>query len=129
MSQENVETARRFAAAVVRGDYDAAASELGPTLEIDDTDIPESTGKDTFYEWIARWDAAWESWRMEDLDIRAVGEQRTLSRFTMIVKGKGSGVELSRADAVVADHRDGKIVRFGYYNDQDQALEAAGLRE
>ena len=42
---------------------------------------------------------------------------------------KGSGVELSRADAVVADHRDGKIVRLGYYNDRDQALEAAGLEE
>jgi ketosteroid isomerase-like protein len=127
MSKENVETARRFTAALVRGDYEAAAAELSPTVEIDDTDIPESTGTDSFHEWIARWDDAWESWRMEDLNIRAVGSDRTISLFTMVVKGKGSGVELSRKDAALADYSDGKIVRIGYYNDQGQALEAAGL--
>jgi len=47
----------------------------------------------------------------------------------MIVRGKGSGIELARDDAALAEFRDGKIVRIGYYNDQAQALEAAGLRE
>jgi len=78
MSQENVETARRFVEALNRGDYEAAATELDPELEIDDTDIPESTGADSFYVWLARWDAAWESWRIEDLDIRPVGDDCTI---------------------------------------------------
>jgi ketosteroid isomerase-like protein len=129
MSQENVETIQRFTEALVRGDYEAAATELHPKLEIDDTDIPESTGADSFYEWMARWDAAWESWRFEDLDARPLGDDRVLSLFKMIVKGKGSGIELSRDDATLAELRDGKIVRIGYYNDQSQALEAAGLSE
>jgi hypothetical protein len=129
MSQENVETTRRFTEALVRRDYAAAATELGPKLEIDDTDIPESTGTDSFYAWLARWDAAWETWRLEDLEIRPVGENRTISLFKMIVKGKGSGIELARDDAVLADFLHGKIVRIGYYNDQSQALEAAGLSE
>src|SRR6266480_7423981 len=94
MSEENVETARHFTESLVRGDYDAAAADLGPDLEIDDTDITESTGADSFYEWIARWDAAWETWRIEDLEIRPVEENRTLSLFKMIVTGRGSGIEL-----------------------------------
>ena len=77
MSQENVETSHRFTEALVRGDYAAAAAELGPRVEIDDTDIPESTGTDSFYAWLARWDEAWEAWRIEDLEVRAAGEDRT----------------------------------------------------
>ncbi len=103
--------------------------ELDPELVIDDTDIPESTGADSFYVWLARWDEAWENWRIEDVDLRPVGKDRTISLFKMIVRGKGSGMELTREDAVVADYRDGKIVRLAYYNDQRQALEAAGLLE
>src|SRR6476661_2783366 len=111
MSQENVEISRRFTEAVNRGDYPAAAAELAPELEIDDTDIPESTGTDSFYAWLARWDQAWENWRIEDLEIRPVGSDRTISLFKMIVRGKGSGIELAREDAVLADYRGGKIVR------------------
>jgi ketosteroid isomerase-like protein len=129
MSEENVETAHRFTDAILRRDYEAAAAELGPDFEVDDTDIPESTGTDSFYTWIGRWDEAWDTWTMEDVEIRAVGDDRTLSLFKIIAKGKGSGIELTRDDASIADYRDGKIVRVAYYNDQAQALEAAGLTE
>jgi hypothetical protein len=129
MSQENVERTRHFTESLVRGDYDAAAADLATDLEIDDTDITESTGADSFYEWIARWDAAWEAWRIEDLEIRSVGEDGTLSLFKMIVTGRGSGIELAREDAVLSEFENGKIVRIGYYNDQRKALEAAGLSE
>jgi ketosteroid isomerase-like protein len=44
-------------------------------------------------------------------------------------KGKGSGIELSRRDALVCTLRSGKIEEVTYYNDQQQALEAAGLSE
>ena len=129
MSQENVDTARRFVEAVNRGDYKTAAANLDPELEIDDTDIPESTGADSFYAWLARWDQAWEDWRIEDLQIRPVGADRTISLFKMIVRGKGSGIELTREDAVLANFRNGKIVRIAYYNDRAKALEHAGPEE
>lgn len=129
MSQENVEATHRFTEALVRGDYETASAELDPRVEIDDTDIPESTGTDSFYAWLARWDESWESWRIEDLEIQPVGSNRTISLFKMTVRGKGSGIELTRDDAVLTEFQDGKIVRIGYYNDQAQALEAAGLRE
>jgi len=47
----------------------------------------------------------------------------------MIVTGRGSGIELTRDDAVLSELQNGRIVRIGYYNDQAQALEAAGLSE
>ena len=47
----------------------------------------------------------------------------------MRAKGKGSGIELSRRDALIATLRTGKIEAVTYYNDQQQALEAAGLPE
>ena len=129
MSQQNVETTRRFTEALNRGDYETAAADLDLELEIDDTDIPESTGADSFYAWLARWDQAWEDWRIEDLQIRPVGADRTISLFKMIVRGKGSDIELTREDAVLANFRNGKIVRIAYYNDRAKALEHAGPEE
>jgi len=98
---------------------------LAPDFTVDDTDILESTGSDSFYEWIGRWDAAFESWKIEDLEVRAIGQDRTLSRFRIYARGTGSGVELARDDAAIADYRDDRIRRIAYYNDQAQALEAA----
>src|SRR5512134_1818358 len=129
MSEENVERMRRWTEATSTGDYEAAAAELHPEVEIDDTDIPESTGADSFYSWLARWDASWESWRIEELDLRPSGDDKVLAFFRMIVVGKGSGVELGRDDAVLGEFRDGMIVRLGYCNDRQRALEAAGLSE
>ncbi len=128
MSSENVDVMRRMLDAVGRRDYPAVLADLDPELEIDDTDIPESTGTDSFLEWLARWDDAWESWRFEDLEIRSVGDDQAIALFRMVTTGKGSGIELSRPDALVASFRGGKAVKLGYYNDQALALEAVGLR-
>ena len=127
--QENLETARRFTEAIERGDMEAAARELAARVEIDDQDIPDADGQDSFHTWIGRWNSAWGSWRVENAEFLAVGEDRVLSLFRMIVTGKGSGIELARDDAVLTEFRDGKIARIGYYNDQEQARQAAGLAE
>ena len=129
MPRENVEVMRRIVEAAGRQDYQAVLADLDPQVEIDDTDIPESTGTDSFLEWLARWDQVWESWHVEDLEVREAGEDQAIALFTMVAKGKGSGVELTRLDALVASFRGGKAVKLGYYNDQAQALEAVGLRE
>jgi hypothetical protein len=129
MSRENVEVMRRWMEAASGGEYEAAFAEVDPGVEIDDTDIPESTGADSFYEWLARWDASWESWRVERLELRASGDDKVLALFRMIVTGRESGIELGRDDAILAGFRNAKIVRLGYYNNQQQALEAAGLKE
>jgi ketosteroid isomerase-like protein len=137
MSQENVEVVRRFIEAVERAqgsaDWQPVLAELDPDVEIDDLDISLDTehyrGHDTVRKWLGVWNDAWESWRVQDLDVRPVGEDRAIALFLMIAKGKGSGIELSRRDAAVCSLRAGKIVEIGYYNDQQQALEAVGLAE
>ena len=118
---------RQMLDAVGRRDYQAVLAVLDAELEIDDTDIPESTGRDSFLEWLARWDEAWESWRVEDAEVRAVGDDQAIALFRMVTTGKGSGIELIRADALVASFRGGKAVKLAYYNDQALALEAVGL--
>jgi hypothetical protein len=128
VSQENVEAMRRIVEVASRHDYRAALSDLDPAVEIDDTDIPEATGADSFLDWIARWDGVWESWHVEDIEVRE-GEEQVIALFTMVAKGWGSGIELRRADALVASFRGGKAVKLGYYNDQAQALKAVGLAE
>ncbi len=127
MSSENVDAMRRMLEAAGRKDYQAVLVYLDPEVEIDDTDIPESTGTDSFIGWLARWDEAWESWRFEDVDVRAAGDDQAIALFRMVTTGKGSGIELTRPDALVASFRGGKVVKLEYHNDQALALEAVGL--
>jgi ketosteroid isomerase-like protein len=128
MPSENVDVMRRIVEATGRKDYQAVLADLDPEVEIDDTDIPEATGADSFLEWLARWDQVWESWRVENVEVRAAGDDQAIALFRMVAKAKGSGIELARPDALVASFRDGKVIKLGYYNDQALALEAVGLR-
>lgn len=125
--RQNVETLRRFAEATELGDLERAAEELAPRVEIDDRDIPDADGHDSFHEWIGRWNTGWGSWRTEGANLVPVGDSRVLSLFRMIATGKGSGIELTRDDAILVDFREGKIAALAYYNDQEEALEAASL--
>ena len=107
MSQENVEVVRRFIEALGRtqgsDDWQPVLAELDPDAEIDDLDISLDTelyrGQDRVRKWVGVWNEAWESWRVEDVQVRSVGEDRAIALFVMRVKGKGSGIELSRRDA------------------------------
>ena len=137
MSQENVEVIRRFVAALegtqVNDDWQPVFAEVDADVEVDDLDISLDTehyrGHDAVRVWVGVWNEAWASWRIEGVEVRPVGEDRAVALFVMVVTGKGSGIELSRHDALVCTLRAGKIAEVGYYNDQQQALEAVGLEE
>ena len=137
MSQENVEVVRRFIEALPRAeasdDWQPVFAEVDPDIEIEDLDISLDTeryqGHDSVRKWIGVWMESWESWTVEDVDVRPVGEDRAIGLFLVRAKGKGSGIELSRRDALVCTLRAGKIEKGTYYNDQQQALEAVGLSE
>ena len=137
MTQENVEVVRRFIEALGRtqgsDDWQPVLAELDPDAEIDDLDISLDTelyrGQDRVRKWVGVWNEAWESWRVEDVQVRSVGEDRAIGLFLVRAKGKGSGIELSRRDALVCTLRAGKIEKGTYYNDQQQALEAVGLSD
>jgi len=121
----NVEIARRFTETMARGDYETAAAMLAPTSPSMTPTSRSRPAPTPSTNKIGRCDAAFEGWRIEDLEVGAIGEDRTLSLFRIYARGTGSRVELARDDAAIADYHDGKIVRIAYYNDQAQALEAA----
>jgi ketosteroid isomerase-like protein len=135
MSRENLEVVRRFVEALPRAertdDWQPVFAELDPDVEIDDLDISLDTehyrGHDGVRKWIGVWMESWESWSLEDIEVRSVGEDRAIGLFLVHAKGRGSGIELSRRDALVCKLRAGKIEEVAYYNDQQQALEAVGL--
>ena len=137
MSQENVEVVRRFVEALPRaqasGDWQPVFAEVALDVEIVDLDISLDTerfrGHDSVRKWIGVWMESWESWTLEDVQVRPVGEDRAIGLFLVHAKGKGSGIELSRRDALVCTLRAGKIESGTYYNDQQLALEAVGLSE
>src|SRR6185436_1914104 len=137
MSQENVEVVRRFIEALPRaqasGDWQPVLAEVDPDVEIDDLDISLDTeryrGHDSVRKWIGVWMESWESWSLEDVEVRPVGDDRAIGLFLVQAKGKGSGIELSRHDAAICKLRAGKIEGVTYYNDPQQALEAVGLPE
>jgi hypothetical protein len=90
---------RRSFEGLARGDLEAATADFAPTVEIDDRDIPDADGHDSYYEWIGRWNESWASWRIEDLELRPSGEDKVVALFRIIATGRGSGVELERDDA------------------------------
>lgn len=52
-----------------------------------------------------------------------------LALFRMIAKGRGSGIEIEREDAVAYRLEKHKIVRLEYFNDRAEAFKAVGLSE
>jgi ketosteroid isomerase-like protein len=134
MSQENVEIVQRFFEAAAREDWVEVEGLFDPDCEIDDFDMPDADGyrgHKGFFDWMAAWDDAWDSWEMSDLEIHTGPGGKLIALFTMVAKGLASGVELNRRDAMVYEIQRNKIARLEYYNEQQRqlALAAAGLRE
>ena len=105
---------------------------LSDDMEIRDHDIPDADvyrGHAGYLEWLSRWSESWDSFRIEDLDVRPVGEDRAIAFFELVATGRGSGVEVRRRDAITYQLRDAKVVRQDYYNDQAEARRALGLSE
>jgi len=62
-------------------------------------------------------------------DIRDLGDGRLLAIGTLRVRGRTSRVESDVALAVVAEFREGMLLRFKDFGDARLALEAAGLSD
>ena len=54
---------------------------------------------------------------------------RVVSLLRLRAVGAGSGAVVERSDGIVWTFRDDKLFRVDYFNNQDEALEAVGLRD
>ena len=130
MSTQNVE--------VVRALYDAwARDEFPGPIELPDPEIeyfnPEGAvepgirhGLDEFTSALQRVFEGWATWRMKPERFESVGNQvAVVLRYT--ARGRSSGVEVEGRESALWTLRDGRVVRYAWFHDPQEALEAVGL--
>ena len=133
MSRENVE--------IVRNAFDAfSRDDIEGVLRLCDEDIlitqphelPGASQQQRGYSGVLEafriWPEQWDDYQIEILRIADLGDYVVVTSRTG-GRGKQSGVEVEMDFSFVFSVRDEKIVEMKIFMREDQALEAAGLRE
>jgi ketosteroid isomerase-like protein len=132
MSQENVEIVRRIYANWAPGSSPSESNLLHPDIEwVNPRDALERgtrKGIDAFTAITEDLDRTIGDFRMEVERLIDVGD-RVVVIATMRGHGTGSGVEIENRHGSVWTISEGKAVRFQWFHEPDEALEAAGLLE
>jgi ketosteroid isomerase-like protein len=129
MSEENVAVVRRGLERFMKTGEVLEETFDVESLEVHDHDILDGRdyrGAEGFMQWLEDWSAAWGEWSLEPEEYIDGGE-RVVVVAKMHARGRGSGVEVDRQDALLYELRDGLIVRIDYFNNKGEALAAAGL--
>ncbi len=132
MSQENVEIVRRGHEAFERGDLTTALEAFDPEVTCYTAaplpDPEEYHGTEGFLQWFGRWTEGFEDYVQHAEEYIEAGDH-VIAQVYQRGKGDQSGVPVEGRYWFLHTLRDGKVVRMGVHATQDQALEAAGLRE
>jgi len=132
MSQENVEIVRRIYASWAPGSSPTESKLLHPDIEWVNPSYALEPGTRTGIEAFAsitdELDDTVSDFRMHVERCIAVGD-RVAVIATMRGRGRASDVEVENRHGAVWTIRDGKAVRFQWFNEPEEALEAVGLRE
>jgi ketosteroid isomerase-like protein len=132
MSQENVEIVRRIYATWAPGSSPSESNLLDPDIEwVNPSDALEPgtrKGIEAFASITGELDDTVRDFRMEVERFIDAGD-RVAVIATMRGHGIASGVAIKRRHGSVWTIREGKAVRFQWFHDPGEALEAAGLRE
>jgi ketosteroid isomerase-like protein len=131
VSQENVEIVRNSLDALNRGDWDATLKDAAPDFELDfSRAIGPQHGVfrlDQIRGLLDEFLEPWESLRIEADELIEVGEHVVVP-VTGYMRGR-NGIEVTARRTWVYTIREGAIVRFCQFQERQEALEAAGLRE
>jgi ketosteroid isomerase-like protein len=131
MSEENVEIIRRSYAAFDRGDFTAILDDVNREVVIrahPRGDEGEYEGHDGFLRFITEWVEPFDEFTQTPEEFIDAGD-RVVVRVLQQARGKGSGVPVKAKFWLVHLLRDTKAVRLDLYDNEAQALEAAGLSE
>jgi ketosteroid isomerase-like protein len=130
MSQENVEVMQRAFGHFVRTG-EPKWDTIDPNVEVHDHDIPDASiyrGHEGYAQWLVNWGEAWADFSMEVQRWIDAGDT-VVCVFELTAKGKESGLELKRRDAMVLTIQAGLCVRLDYFNNEAEARAAAGLAD
>ncbi len=128
MSEEQVETVRRFIDAGVRDDLEAMLACLHPEVEM----LPLRASTEGAF----RGHEGWKRFRADTWSHYERFEPRyeladlgdgVIAYGAILVRGMGSGVEMEVPSAGIFQFRDGLIVRWEDFGSKELALEMAGL--
>jgi ketosteroid isomerase-like protein len=131
MSQENVETVRRYYERLNARDVDGCLELLAPDIEIAQPDLPDGgaySGTAGWRRWNEALEAAWSEMRWEPQDFVDAGDA-VLVAVRFVSRGSHTAIEQGVDRFQVIRVRDGRIVFTTGYGQRAQALEAVGLSE
>src|SRR5512133_1240584 len=138
MSQENVEIVRALAESFQRRDQERAFDVYDPEIEWDASRCAEVVpdlsdvyrGHDGVRAYWRRFLSAWGDLEFEVEAVRDAGDDVVLLLRNQRQWGRHTGIATEFPSmAMVFTFRGGMVVRVCTYTDQQEALEAAGLRE
>jgi ketosteroid isomerase-like protein len=138
MSQENVEIVRTLAEGFQHRQHERAFEFYDPEIEWDASRaaalIPDAAGVYHGHEGVRTywrsWLSAWSDLHFEIQDVVDAGEQVVLLVRNQRQWGRVSGIPTDVPPyGMVFTMREGKVIRWRGYPDQESALEAAGLSE
>jgi ketosteroid isomerase-like protein len=121
MSQENVETVRRFLVV----DVDQALTYADPGIVWNPIEESPTQGHDSVRASLARWKGEWDDYKLVPEEFVDRGD-RVVVTVRLGGRGRGSGVEVGARFYDVYTLRDGKIVRMDQFTKRSEALEAVG---
>src|SRR5215216_8040916 len=133
MSQEQVEVVRAHIEAFRSQDAARTLSFLDPhvVLDVSRTGGDEEAiyGRAAIAEFMRQYAGTFEDYRYEVERLTDLGSGAVLAVLTEAGRGKGSGVPVHRSVATLYTVIDGRIARITHFPTEQDALEAAGLRE
>jgi len=133
MSQENVEVVRQFMGVFEAGDRDEWREHFDPDV-VWDTSASQMPAAGVYHghagveQFFRDWLGTWTDYEVVTREYIGAGDS-VVVMFRQSGTGRGSGVRVERDFFGVYDLRESRVVRFRLYESQDDALEAAGLRE
>jgi ketosteroid isomerase-like protein len=131
VSRRNREAVQAAFDAYYRGDMRRVAELADPDLVVTQTaEMPDAEtfhGRRGFIEAIDTWKEAWDDFRVERLSTRDIGDH-VLTTVRQRARGKRSGVEVEGLFTFVFTLKAGRLVRWRMFADEENALEAVGLR-
>jgi ketosteroid isomerase-like protein len=129
MLEENVETLRRGQHAFNRRDKAAFAAVCDPEVEnIPPREWPENTpirGVEAIWDFFVEAQEAWEEGSYEFGELIDAGRDKIVANQLREMRGKTSGASVAWSFWVVFTFRGGRVLRWEWFTDRDEALEAA----
>jgi ketosteroid isomerase-like protein len=133
MSQENVEVVRAGFAAFARGDIESVLRLCHEDILVaQPPDMPGAgplpRGHAGVLEAVATWPEEWDDYRTQIVRTVDVAEY-VVATVHQTGRGKSTGIPVEAEVTMVFAIRQGKVAEWRIFTHEEEALEAAGLRE